>query len=1684
MTSFAIVAPVVFSVGVNVALQNSTIHRRISAIDAIAAIAVLDGDVLISRSNISGETTIDPSQDVISTVTALNQRYLSNWTRRALCLSNESLSQHIGSESFGQRPPSWLFGVGGGLAVVNSRAPVHYRWESPHPLLPNRTTWNFVNITASSFVGLSNRCGGGVFVGSLVLLTVTNSEFANCFAFPQGTFPLSMGGAVLAREGSAVKVSGSSLRNNSAEFGGALLVFSAVELAVEGSAFKFNSASQDGGAVHAEGYQNVVAIRNCTFEGNTAADAQGGALLVGAATRKNRNTLAARSGREERFDANSPPPLFLRVLNATSTRRGDLSVFICQNQLSAVYDYDNDEFLNISAMRDKGYFSSVSTAVSIADCLFERNAARAKGGAIHVDFVADVRISNSVFRSNTVGCRHPQFDFEEERCLSCDGGGIYVECLSTVRISSSKFELNSARCGPDRSIDDGGAIRTGIGNTLVLTDVSFDRNYAKTNGGGLDMSDFSLAHARNVTFVQNVADSGGGANIGYFRSSQVDVADSLFLSNNASRSRGGGLFVYSSNVSIVGCLFDGNSAATLGGGMFVIGDPFEAPSTFPPLLSLVLSRCTFKNNRAGESGGAVAVHRSEDPPALFPPSLPSSEVCCCDSTSLSQLCLVSSKAPFNASGACIPFSAVSNTSISDAHYRKPFDVPLCCVRCVAEARTCGPCEVGPTFFHITKALIKSSDFDGNAASVGGALRLSNGAFDILSSHFTRNRADFVGGAIFFLGSSFANVSLDSTLSANSASSRLGTALFASSTYSSLELGSVALRGEAEGVAVMLQGIAGVKLAKALTFECPIGTFAVAEVAQNVTHPLPHSTVQLVSYSLRCATVPPSTYSLAKGGMAIRSFSANFVEAPQGVFPCPFGFNCSFTTRAQVAIKGDAANVTISRIRPRRGFYGFRIGRACFAIHCPAGFCDPDVSSQEALLDGDAWESVVLDCGYSTNIACKPNRVGFLCRECNQAVGYFDALFSSTCLQAQDCVTAQMALWWMLWLGLFLALTMILYVVKALTDDEGDQRVAAAVLENPSPLLISTSLRETAVDALPRSHSDQERPVAKGVGNLTAWESMKTTFFFGYFEDAMKGKVTCVSSGLLIVTIFFYQMAPIFCEVRRLQEILAGKSVALNAVTSAINLEILHPAGQAPLCFVRGLTVDQRVVITMMVPITAEIFFVLLIHALQFPSQVKKSLAFAFAALKRRLLSRRSSSSDERSFALTERKGAAGENEEEKQAEASTATEAKNEKRQFEKFASVLLVIFLINFTPLLNGATDVALVSMLHTVSSGAADRAAPIAASVFIYVAALVVALLWPICSIRHHVGRAKPDAEPFSVFRRLQLEQEAPFVPFGDRTMDRLAYGFKERETIRKACLIVLRFLERDKTSFEGEFDASVLWTKIIELVGELSLADPSSVKDDTIKGLQALPVPNWWSRREHLTEEALVAERSEALRRMDAHFKIALGVVMVGIDGCFMRSFLRETLDQYKQTIESTPTGGLRFESAEHLFLHANLSAARAFVNACATKNWSFWVLCQRVLYTIAPSVAAVSGSDYAGRTSACALAVIVGVVPVIALKPYKYELVTIADAFVNTALLLLGLLFLHGAATQNPQDAPVASTAEHLQAAIYVMPALMFFACMAVDGWRIIRHRIRSLRSKGPNPTPALLLAEAPTPGPPK
>ncbi len=183
------------------------------------------------------------------------------------------------------------------------------------------------------------------------------------------------------------------------------------------------------------------------------------------------------------------------------------------------------------------------------------------------------------------------------------GSGIFVDdCVFTdndtaalfwvfygepVGVSRCWFESNRRGClGLDRY-------------TGAVDDCVFINNGAAGFGGGA-IGASAGAIIRRCAFIHNLSArnlryDGGGA----IRASEVNVADSLFIDNEAAY--GGAVRAYNSR--LIGCVFAGNRARYSGGAVFIEG-PFSYGDT--------LTDCLFVGNRATLAGGAIVADHDDE----------------------------------------------------------------------------------------------------------------------------------------------------------------------------------------------------------------------------------------------------------------------------------------------------------------------------------------------------------------------------------------------------------------------------------------------------------------------------------------------------------------------------------------------------------------------------------------------------------------------------------------------------------------------------------------------------------------------------------------------------------------------------------------------------------------------------------------------------------------------------------------------------------------------------------------------------------------------------------------------------------------------------------------------------------------------------------------------------------------
>jgi predicted outer membrane repeat protein len=176
------------------------------------------------------------------------------------------------------------------------------------------------------------------------------------------------------------------------------------------------------------------------------------------------------------------------------------------------------------------------------------------------------------------------------------GGAIYSD-HSTVEITdNSIFNENM-------SMDYGGAVYSTHG-ALTVTDSTFDHNTAGGWGGAIDAEDFSQVDLTGSTFTDNSAGTAGAIYLDS-GSHPAAITDSVFTDNEATSLAAGyaGALYNVSSLTITGTTFDGNTAASRGGGAIA-----NAGTTSDS--ELTIENSSFVNNSATSTvadhgGGAI-----------------------------------------------------------------------------------------------------------------------------------------------------------------------------------------------------------------------------------------------------------------------------------------------------------------------------------------------------------------------------------------------------------------------------------------------------------------------------------------------------------------------------------------------------------------------------------------------------------------------------------------------------------------------------------------------------------------------------------------------------------------------------------------------------------------------------------------------------------------------------------------------------------------------------------------------------------------------------------------------------------------------------------------------------------------------------------------------------------------------
>ena len=233
-------------------------------------------------------------------------------------------------------------------------------------------------------------------------------------------------------------------------------------------------------------------------------------------------------------------------------------------------------FINVTNV---AAFLSPQRAALIVGCFFNGSSViDGAGGSISATSYAQLAVQGSKFYDSVAS-----------------SGGAIDAVNAQVNVSTSELWRN-------RGLKDGGALSCRGSAALLLDNVTIHFGRAPY-GGALSIFDSATVEMINVLVRNNNAESfpetstianaqlGGGAINMASPDASLIASFSIFHSNSALFSYGGGISVSSGSVRLLDSSFINNSAKISGGGLFLLGT------------SIALERCVFSGNSAEQGGG-------------------------------------------------------------------------------------------------------------------------------------------------------------------------------------------------------------------------------------------------------------------------------------------------------------------------------------------------------------------------------------------------------------------------------------------------------------------------------------------------------------------------------------------------------------------------------------------------------------------------------------------------------------------------------------------------------------------------------------------------------------------------------------------------------------------------------------------------------------------------------------------------------------------------------------------------------------------------------------------------------------------------------------------------------------------------------------------------------------------------
>ncbi len=383
-----------------------------------------------------------------------------------------------------------------------------------------------------------------------------------------------------------------------------------------------------------------------------------------------------------------------------------------------------------------------NATVTITNAVFDNNYSLGYGAILYSQTKAT--ITGSTFTNNKadanggVLCNHggTLFTVKDSNFVNNEGktgGAIWSNTQFTIE--NSVFDTNSAK-NADNGKYDGGAIRAGGKGTIISSQFL---NNKSSNTGGAIISEAAGTIISGCTFKSNESGNAGGALIN--KGKDTVVSGCTFESNKATTN--GGAICSDATITInAQTAFANNEAGNIGGAIYLTKQ--EAKGT--------IEKCTFSSNVSGTAGGAI--HNKGIDTLISGCTFESNQAttnggAICTDAALkiegTMFSMNQTNAGSNKGGGAIFNSYDNNVTIDDCTFTsnkaiKPLNDNS---HGGAIYMNQGQLVMGNT---------KGSYFEGNEATYGGAIYISDTASAILkNTEFTSNIAESEGGAIKFAG---------------------------------------------------------------------------------------------------------------------------------------------------------------------------------------------------------------------------------------------------------------------------------------------------------------------------------------------------------------------------------------------------------------------------------------------------------------------------------------------------------------------------------------------------------------------------------------------------------------------------------------------------------------------------------------------------------------------------------------------------------------------------------------------------------------------------------------------------------------------------------------------------------------------------------------------------------------------